>query len=124
MGGREGASAAKPQPSFVDPSREARDDVSRALAELGIPIEILPTDTGGFTYGNVDSDTQRLLEELRSIKEHLLNDSKFGEAQQLSDQMTSLMNLGSELKEANATLKQQRAVSDFDRAEKLSVKIS
>lgn len=120
--GREGIGAAKTQRSFVEPSSEARDGVSRALAEIGIPLEILPTDKAAFTYCSVDGDTQQLLEELRGIKEQLLNDSKFGEVQQLTDQMTILMNLGSELKEAYATLKQLKSI-DLDKAEKLNMKI-
>lgn len=121
--GREGASAAKPKPPAVEPSREARDDVSRTLAELGIPLEILPTDEAALTFGDVDDATRRLLEELRCLKESLLNELKFGEAQQLQEQIANVINLGGELKEAQAQLAQYKAIHDFDQAEKLVVKI-
>jgi len=93
-------------------------DVAQVLTEIGVPLNILPIDEEAHWFSEVDVVTRRLLLELQGRQARLINDSQFGEAQQVSEHMQHMCTLGVELRrllEARERLAGARRLEEADR---------
>lgn len=78
---------------------EQHDEISAVLMELGVPLSLIPVDEDSLRLATSDLGTKALVKELRDKEEDLLRRQKFGEAQQLEENVQQLYGIGRELNE-------------------------
>ena len=78
---------------------EQHDEISAVLMELGVPLSLIPVDEDSSRLATSDLGTKALVKELRDKEEDLLRRQKFGEAQQLEENVQQLYGIGRELNE-------------------------
>ena len=95
--GHEDALPRKPRLTFD--LGEQHDEISAVLMELGVPLSLIPVDEDSSRLVTSDLATKALVKELRDKEEDLLRMQKFGEAQQLEENVQQLYGIGRELNE-------------------------
>ncbi|CAJ1444712.1 unnamed protein product [Effrenium voratum] len=74
---------------------EQHEEIASVLMDLGVPLSLIPVDED--VLSAVDVGTQALVKELRAVEEKLLEERKFGEAQQLEEALQQVSQMGVEL---------------------------